>query len=192
MSDFVRMAGSCKDQAVLQAVGGEMRDDCVFLPANYFCNLANDPGWVVIVGELQRPGVRLLSTKIEYKYFPPTSADMNAVFNFGVLQWKACFDFPYVVMAFPSFVFDASVELAKECDLQFVNGVPVMLGFKEAFPINGKNIFKIESLPGSKIYAGALSSEGGFSGYQQRINEMLTREDKDIEAFIAACEVKPN
>ncbi len=95
-------------------------------------------------------------------------------------------DMPYVIMFFPSIVMPAVDQLAPACDMKLVHAVPVLLGNgpPAQFPISGPSVFRLENMPGSKVYAGALSVEGGPQGYQDRMQGLFVDEKQKTKEFL--------
>lgn len=184
MQGMVQLAGTGDPQAVAQ-IGGQTIDGYTFVPLSYIQQFANDPDWVVLVSEIARPGVQLFATKVEHMLFPPDSPT-NGYFNLGAYQWDAGMGMPFMVLFFPSIKTEEAKGIARECDLHFTDGVPTIFGDNkmETFPLSGPSVFRMENLPDSKVYAGALNPDGGLQGYQQRMKLLLSEERNKTKEFL--------
>ncbi len=185
MNTTVKLAGTCSPEEAAK-VGGVVLEDSVEVPLSYINEIANDDKFVVLVSEVVRPGVQLFTTKVEHTLFPPENPEANACFQLGVYEWEACQGMPYILVAVPAIAMPYIRQIAQDCGLMITKNVLLTfgLGVQEEFPIKGTSLYKLENLPGSAVYANALDTEGGFTGYQQRIRKLLKEEQEQVLSFL--------
>jgi hypothetical protein len=186
MEGMIQMAGSPTTPDEVYRAGGQVIDGTVYLPLKYINELAQDPAYTILIAEITRPGVQFFTTKLEYTLFPP-GTQSNEQFNFGVYQWDDCVGLPFLVAFFPSEYRESAEEIAACCDIWFANKELVTLspeGKMVKFPIVGPSVYKLDNLPGSRVFAGALNLDGGKQGYQERMRALMQEEREKTKRFL--------
>lgn len=141
---------------------------------------AEDPTRFHICGDMNRIGVQLFMTKLEYTHYPPRSGK-NHLFEFRILKWPDDFLMYWVIASIP--IEDRAVAelLIPECGLRLVNGVPVMLGGKDCvFPMEGDRVWCLENSKDHPIY----SAKYWRSNNQEVIGKLRAEQDAEIEKII--------
>jgi hypothetical protein len=128
-----------------------------------------------IVGHAMRPGFRKFMVRLEYEHFSP-HGDNNDKFQFVLVNFMEMNDWLLIII--PAANRADAEKIAAECDLRFADGVPTCFGGekgKEQFPIQHKDVWSAENLPGSDVYKGKSA-------------EILEAETQWVENFFAMQE----
>jgi hypothetical protein len=172
----------------IEAAGGRVVGDKVYVPVSHVQSYANDPTMLIIVSEVTRPGVQLFTTKLECTVFP-IGTPHNKHFNFGLYNWKACTACPFALILIPRASREVAEIIAKECDLQIMDGEIFTRQNDDTlafFPINGSAVVRLENLPTSPVHRGAVDPEEDPSDYVQRLRIMLEDERRRTDEFLTA------
>jgi hypothetical protein len=136
---------------------------------------ASDPTRLILIGEMERPGVWLFLNTLEARMFPP-STPLNAAYQLAVLSWQ---EMAWTTLCVPqNEALTASVTaIAAECRLFIEDVVPLCChispvikaighsrpgrpaeadmrrkGIVTWFPVSGENARTLATLPGAKPY----------------------------------------
>lgn len=136
---------------------------------------AEDPTRFHICGDMNRIGVSLFMTKLEYTHYPPRSGK-NHLFEFRILKWPDDFPMYWVIASIPIEDREMAELLIPECGLRLANGIPMMLGGgKElVFPMSGDRVWCLENSSGHPIY----------NNNQAEIKKLKAEQDAEVEKIL--------
>lgn len=144
---------------------------------------AEDPTRFHIVGDMNRIGVSLFMTKLEYTHYPPRSGK-NHLFEFRILKWPDDFPMYWVIASIP--IEDRSLAelLIPECGLRLANGIPMMLGGGKdhVFPMEGDRVWCLENCKDHPIYSNNQEVIAKLKAEQDaQIDDILRRDNEKMQ-----------
>lgn len=199
MNNYVHLAGhlvnnngqlteTCK---TLDQLGGYVHNDEVYIPVDYFNQLANFSDNIVVVSRIHENGLLLFTTKFEHTYFPPEDPKLNKQFLLGVFRWELENNYPYIIFSFPKKYLDKAIEMAMVLSLGFVNNKIAITtiskdGEKQEvdFPIKGDNVVVLTSLPTNKGFRSMGDLQVSIQGYSQYLNKLFEEEKNQTLEFM--------
>jgi hypothetical protein len=131
-----------------------------------------DRSLLSFVGMASRPGVAFFGTYLEYTFYPPGRADLNALFQLRVIEWEGMY---WVVATIPARDREKAEEAAIEAELAIKDGVPSTVSGESIahFPLGGRTTFTLESVAGAPIYRGQLSTKLALAMEEEECDEIV-------------------
>lgn len=100
-------------------------------------------GYSYIIGCLTRPGVVMFTTKLEYMHYPPNT-ELNDGYNIFRIMYAGA---QFCIIEIPSADCQVAEQLAKECNLKFVNGKPYNATSEEfRLACDSRSCFTLETI----------------------------------------------
>jgi hypothetical protein len=142
-----------------------------------FCHFAANEKLVHYVCLSIRVGVEEFVTRLEFTHYHPNNAERNDLLSLRSLIWS---ELPWVVISVPLEENHLVQEIAEMSTMRIASGRPVVIsGDKtDSFPINGKNVFTIENMPGHPIYRNDSAINSALRTAENELVDRI-REGKD-------------
>lgn len=144
----------------------------------------SDPKKAHFVIQTDRLGSSLFPVKLEYEHYRPRSG-RNKLLDFDVMNWPYVGNQPmlmWFVVSIPKEDYHLAEQVAKECGLEIINDVTVVLheGKAEEFPLQGDNVYTLKNNTSSVQY----KNDG------ETIEKQKAAEKKMCEDIINADELR--
>lgn len=107
-----------------------------------------------VIGGPHRTGFAKFITRLEWEHYDPKNEELNNRYQMFIIQHNGI---PFVIISIPLEDRHLAEKIAAECDISFTDGVPAVFGGESKspmFPIQHKNIWSAQNLPGSGVYKG--------------------------------------
>jgi hypothetical protein len=105
-----------------------------------------------MVSYIDRIGFKKFITRLEHEHYDPNNEELNDRYNIFFVPYK---ELMFVIVSIPLEDRHLAEKIAAECDICFIDGVPVVLGGNDGelfFPIKHNNLWSCGNLRNSEVY----------------------------------------